>query len=313
MKNFLTLFLSMALANLVHATSFIERQANFPQIAGDASSDSTARFPTNKQNEPTIAVNPTDPTHLLLAGANDEQREPPCGPGPVRGLTAPANDCSFFPDIGTSGVYASSDGGASWTNRGVLDDQAAWLASPFVSDGDPVIVYGPKPDGNGGFSYANGARAYYASLASYKSGQSPFPPGKFPELVVVSYSDDDGVTWSAPVIAFTKENPNNFNDKEDIWADRNPNSQFFGRVFVSWTQFRGAQIINLSSEPVVVISRDGGASWSHPITIGPVADIESPIPGANFRTDSFLTIAADPRAGSSKLYAAWVNRTRGGG
>ena len=358
----------MALANLVHATSFVERQANFPQIAGDASSDSTARFPTNKQNEPTIAVNPTDPTHLLLAGANDEQREPPCGPGPVRGLTAPANDCSFFPDIGTSGVYASSDGGASWTNRGVLDDQAGWLASPFVSDGDPVIVYGPKPDGNGGFSYANGARAYYASLASYKSGQSPFPPGKFPELVVVSYSDDDGVTWSAPVIAFTKENPNNFNDKEDIWADRNPNSQFFGRVFVSWTQFRGAQIINLSSEPVVVtysadggssftagkqlspggknngtnngrqgsavrsgpdgsvyvaweelsaqvvaISRDGGASWSHPITIGPVADIESPIPGANFRTDSFLTIAADPRAGSSKHYAAWVNRTRGGG
>ncbi len=333
----------MALANLVHATSFIERQANFPQIAGDASSDSTARFPTNKQNEPTIAVNPTDPTQLLLAGANDEQREPPCGPGPVRGFDAPANDCSFFPDIGTSGVYASSDGGASWTNRGVLDDQAAWLASPFVSDGDPVIVYGPKPDGNGGFSYANGARAYYASLASYKSGQSPFPPGKFPELVVVSYSDDDGVTWSAPVIAFTKENPNNFNDKEDIWADRNPNSQFFGRVFVGGSSFtagkqlspggknngtnNGRQGSAVRSGPdgsvyvaweelsaqVVAISRDGGDSWSRPITIGPVADIDSPIPGANFRTDSFLTIAADPRAGSSKLYAAWVNRTAGGG
>ena len=358
----------MALANLVHATSFIESQANFPQIAGDASSDSTATFPTNKQNEPTIAVNPTDPTHLLLAGANDEQREPPCGPGPVRGLTAPANDCSFFPDIGTSGVYASSDGGANWTNMGVLDDQAAWQASPFVSDGDPVIVYGPKPDGNGGFSYANGARAYYASLASYKSGQSPFPPNKFPELIVVSYSDDDGVTWSAPVIAFTKENPNNFNDKEDIWADRNPNSPFFGRVFVSWTQFRsslqlpaapiavtysadgglsftaGKQLSPASnsspqgtdngrqgsavrsgpdgsvyvaweelSAQVVAISRDGGDSWSHPITIGAVADLEDPIPGANFRTDSFLTIAADPRAGSSKLYAAWVNRTAGGG
>src|SRR5207248_255837 len=82
----LTLFLSMALANLVHATSFINVQANKPQVSGDATSDSTARFPTNKQNEPTIAVNPTNSNLLLLAGANDEQREPPCGPGPVRGL-----------------------------------------------------------------------------------------------------------------------------------------------------------------------------------------------------------------------------------
>jgi hypothetical protein len=371
MRKFLTLFLSIALANLVHATSFIDVQANNPQVAGDLNSNTTAKFPTNKQNEPTIAVNPADPSHLLLAGANDEQREPPCGPGPVRGLTAPANDCSFFPGIGQSGVYASSDGGLTWTNMGVLDDQAAWQASPFVSDGDPVIVYGPKPDGNGGFlPYTSGARAYYASLASYKAGQSPFTsnPNKFPpELIVVSYSDNNGVTWSAPVIAFTKENPNNFNDKEDIWADRNPNSPFFGRVFVSWTQYRSAQIINFPSEPTVVtysadgglsftagkqlspagsdvtkngrqgsavrsgpdgsvyvaweelsaqvvaISRDGGNKWSRPITIGPVADLEDPIPGANFRTDSFLELAVDPRAGNSTLYAAWVNRTNTGG
>jgi hypothetical protein len=348
------------------ATSFFDVQANNPQVAHDPLSNTTARFPTNKQNEPTIALNPISPNHLI-AGSNDEQDQPPCGPGSVRGLTAPTNDCSFFPGVGTSGVYVSSNGGATWTNNGLLDDQAAWKASPFVSDGDPVIVYGPKPDGSGGFSYTHGARAYYASLASYKAGQSPFPPNKVPEVIVVSFSDDNGDTWSAPAVAFTKENPDNFNDKEDIWVDRNQNSPFFGRVFVSWTQFRSAQIINIPSEPIVVtystdgglsftagkqlspagnnrtgngrqgsvvrsgpdgsvyvaweqdgaqvvaISRDGGDKWSRPIAIGAVADIEDPIPGANFRTDSFVSIAADPSASSTTVYAAWVNHTSAGG
>ncbi len=174
------------------ATTFVDRQANKPQIAGVPSSDTTAVFPTNKQNEPTIAVNPID-GRSLIAGANDEQRQPPCGPGPVRG-PVPANDCSFFPGVGTSGVYTSSDGGLTWTNRGLLDDQASWKASDLVSDGDPVIVYGPKPG-------ANGVRAYYATLASFKPGRSPFPPQKAPELLAVSFSDDNGLTWSAPVIA----------------------------------------------------------------------------------------------------------------
>jgi hypothetical protein len=40
-----------------------------------------------------------------------------------------------------------------------------------------------------------------------------------------------------------------------------------------------------------------------------VADLVDPIPGSNFRNDSFLSLASDPRADSTTLYAAWVNRT----
>jgi hypothetical protein len=360
------LTLTLVLVNVASAAStFFDVQANQPQVAGNPSSNTTAVFPTNKQNEPTIAVNPVN-SNYLIAGSNDEQEQPPCGPGPVRG-NVPASDCSFFPDVGTSGIYTSNDGGVTWVNRGLLDDQSGWQASPFVSDGDPVIVYGPKPTSNGGFSYANGARAYYASLASYKTGRSPFPPQKAPELLAVSYSDNNGQTWSAPVVAVTKDNPNNFNDKEAIWADNIPSSPFFGRVYVSWTQFRSATFTGNGNEPIVVtvstnggtsfsapnqlspagnngtgngrqgsaiasgpdgsayvaweqgsaqvvaISRNGGASWSRPIAIGPVADIDDPIPGANFRTDSFLSIAADPRAGTTTLYAAWVNKISGVG
>ncbi|MER3452485.1 MAG: hypothetical protein C4344_02020, partial [Acidimicrobiia bacterium] len=256
--------LVVAMATPAAATSAYEARANDPQVAGSPGTD-TAVFPTNKQNEPTIAVNPVD-SRRLVAGANDEQRQPPCGPGPVRGPDAPANDCSFFPDVGTSGVYTSADGGRSWTNRGLLDDQPAWQASPFVSDGDPVLAYGPRPDGHGGFTYAAGARVYYATLASYKSGRSPYPPNKAPELIVVSYSDDDGATWSAPVVATVKRNPNDFNDKNWLWVDKAPTSPFFGRVYVSWTEFRSSRCC--PAEPVMVaFSADGGASFSRPVQL----------------------------------------------
>src|SRR3989442_9931438 len=167
------------------AQSSADGQANQPQIDGDARSNQTAGFPTNKQNDPTVALAP-DGAHAI-AGSNDEQKQPPCGPGPVRGATAPANNCSFFPGVGTSGVYTSSDGGATWTNRGMLpgynDTGAAGApsagppataaaAGSLVSDGDPVVAFGPKLV-NGTFPFANGARAYYPNLSRFRNAAPP--------------------------------------------------------------------------------------------------------------------------------------------
>ncbi len=191
----LALTCTFASVGLASAAVPSEAQANHPQVEGDPGSDATAVFPTNKQNEPTVAVNPID-SRYLIAGSNDEQRQPPCGSGPVRGTTLDS-DCSFFPGVGTAGVYTSGDGGASWTNRGLLDDQASWAGKGVISDGDPVIAFGPKPAPGGGFSWANGARAYYSTLAT-------IPSQKGFEFIIVSTSDDNGVTWSAPVIGTTK-------------------------------------------------------------------------------------------------------------
>ncbi len=357
-----TIALLLGSGSLALALSSSDSQANKPQVAGSPSSDATARFPTNKQNEPTIARDPI--SGKLIAGSNDEQLEPPCGPGPVRGATAPANDCSFFPGVSTSGVYTSNDG-ASWTNRGLLPGYSNTGGS-LVSDGDPVIVFGPKPTSGGGFSFANGARAYYANLASFAPGAAS--GNQAPELLAVSRSDNDGLNWTDPVVA-AGGHGFKFNDKEAIWADTNPASPFFGRVYISWTQFRGS-VFTFFGEPIVMAfsadggatwsipnqlsaahnngslggrqgstvrtgpdgtvyvfwedgdnkignkmvfasSSDGGATWSRPGDIAAVRDIADPIPGSNFRTDSFLSAAVDQTSGA--IYATWSDATGGAG
>src|SRR5712691_10857409 len=63
-----------------------------------------APFPQNKQNEPAIAQNPAHPANLI-AGANDELDEPACT----------ASGCPFVGNVGLSGVYVSTNGGASWS------------------------------------------------------------------------------------------------------------------------------------------------------------------------------------------------------
>src|ERR1051325_5073423 len=62
------------------AATFSDVRVNNPQVHGDPSSDTTAIFPTNSQNEPSIAVNPINPL-ILVAGANDRQETPACTPG----------------------------------------------------------------------------------------------------------------------------------------------------------------------------------------------------------------------------------------
>jgi hypothetical protein len=242
-------------------------------------SDSPASpFPQNKQNEPSVAIDPNNPD-VVVAGSNDEIDEPPCD----------GSDCPFVQGIGNSGVYFSFDGGLSWTQPdyqgysgrdgtpgpGPIGTLPHYDENGLVSDGDPVIAFGPTPDENGDFSWENGSRAYYANLTSNFSTRRKEFTFKGFEAIAVSHTDDpeaaaadDASAWSDPAIVTARNQSSaTFSDKEDLAADNAESSPFFGNAYVCYSRFQSA-----GSEPVAIhVSRstDGGDTWSKPHRLTP--------------------------------------------
>jgi hypothetical protein len=250
-------------------------------------------FSQNKQNEPAVAIDPGHPW-LVAAGANDNIDMEACNAGPD-------NDCPFTTDVGGSGIQFSFNSGDSWmqpeytglTARDCLgvvgNTDPPCVAHPgpigtlphydelgMVSDGDPGLVFGPMPDGSGGFSWEGGSRLYYVNLASPSTVHEAAPFKGFEAIAVsrmdVSASVDtvaeagtlvrDADSWADPVVV-SKQSATTFSDKEQIWADQEQSSPFFGNAYVCWASFRSLSGGNAAPTPLIVAtSRDGGDTWT---------------------------------------------------
>jgi hypothetical protein len=186
-------------------------------------------------------------------GAGDFINEPDCI------LINGSSNCIYKPYTDISGVYWTKDAGTTW-NTQTLN----WVPTlGIASDADTVIAFGPEPIMINGkvvsFSYSKGARAYIGSLAGCRCNSQ--------ELLAVASSDDKGSNWNPPVLATTKDNPVDFNDKDAIWVDQNPSSPFFGNVYVSWTLFIGPLG---TSEPIMFSrSTNGGQTFQAPMKLSP--------------------------------------------
>ena len=132
--------------------------------------------------------------------------------------------------INISGASVSTDGGNTFVRL-----TAATGQSPFANtEGDPVILYN-RPTG-----------AWYTvwldvgcggqGLGGYKS-TTPSDPNSWTHFCVHNNSNDD---------------------RESGWADNNPSSPFYGRMYVSWNDFNvggGALFVRYST--------DNGATWTN--------------------------------------------------
>jgi len=135
-----------------------------------------------------------------------------------------------------------------------------------VSDGDPVLAFGPRRGAGGEFHWANCSRLYYGSLASnFATERRDFAFKGF-EAIAVSHTDNpqaaaagDEDAWSDRVIpTATGQSSTTFSDKPDIWADNAESSPHFGNVYICYAQFRSEQ--EAGPVPITVTRSTDGAT-----------------------------------------------------
>jgi len=139
-----------------------------------------------------------------------------------------------FNPINISGASTSTDGGTTFTRLTKANGQ-----SPFDNTvGDPVVVYN-KPTGTW-FTVWLDLACGGQGLGGYKS-TTPSDPNSWTHFCVFNEGSAD---------------------RESGWADNNPSSPFFGRMYVSWNDF------NVGSGALfVTYSSDNGATWHSPVSV----------------------------------------------
>jgi hypothetical protein len=298
------------------------------------------------QNEPVIAVDPTN-SNRLVAGMNDyATRTWTCSVG--------STPCSALGD-GYSGTYYSNDGGLTWcctssdpSNIGTLIPGVEHLVGgSYDAGGDPVLAFDAQ--GN----------VYFTGLGFDRTS----PPNTV-TLSKGTFDANGALTWGAPTFINPSTSPAIFNDKPWLTVDTHASSSFQGRVYATWTRFlfnpvngryvqspiafvsssdggatftnpqlvvgnvlydQGSRVVTGPDGTVYVFwegstrlatfnsiwmtsSSDGGATWSKPTAIAPVVDVIPPFKTA-FRVNSFpaVDISAD-----GTVYVAWNSEVNNG-
>src|SRR5215813_5464152 len=136
-----------------------------------------------------------------------------------------------------SGASVSIDGGTTFTRLTQANGQ-----SPFANTaGDPVILYN-KPSGKWLTVWIADGQCS-GGLGGYSS-TTPWDPDSWTTHYCVDSSGGGG------------------DDRESGWADNDPSSPFFGRLYVSWNNFSvGTGALS------VTFSTDNGATWHSPVIV----------------------------------------------
>ena len=245
--------------------------------------------PAKDENEPTVVANPHD-AKILVAGSHSAD--------------ATTVNCV---------AYVSRDKGSTWSAPVVM---AQLTPESFCSD--PVLAYAP-----------DGRRVYYVYM-DIKFSETIVGDPENPDLitvesdldVVVSHSDNDGRTWSRPVVALNGDpwsvtfdpetgellefEPGFDFDKPWIAAHltaKGQSKQLSRRVYVSATRFDNFTP-GFACAIVITRSTDRAGSWGAPMELeSSGGDCGAPV----------LVQGSRPSAGpGDQVLVAWYNSSADG-
>ncbi len=178
------------------------------------------------------------------------QREPTLAVNPMnpRNAATVYYDVSLPKDLRICRSSYTVDGGTTWNQGGNASN-----------------------DGNGCGDPALGADALGTFYLSYLF--LPVLPGGFVgnDGINVAKSTDGGRTF--PTFSTAVPASSAFVDKDYIAVDAQPGSPFEGTIYVTYTEFSVDPVtaaVLVQNE--VVVSRDGGETWSSPIALAPAVD-----------------------------------------
>ena len=244
------------------------------------------------QTEPHLAVNPTDPDHLIL-GVIDYN----------------------FPSVNN---YVSIDGGESWDGPYLTK----YLKGDTGSGGDPVV----------GFDRQGNAYIAYISIGYEEYRVGPFVGSSYVSSIAVSSSRDGGRTWLDPISShrslvtlkggynegfFEGHITLGFLDKPWIAIGPSSSDPDVDVIYVTYTKFESTyeieymDVLPIFVNPEIVTtielvkSHDGGKTWSEPVKISPsVKRTSGGIGGKRVVQGSQPAVSPD-----GMVYVAWMDST----
>jgi hypothetical protein len=240
-----TLGLAVALAPPAQAATdarvTVDDAAGSYQLAGGGTDETMTRCSEGRrqQNEPTIAVDPSD-TDVVVAGANDY-------------CAAIVNG-----EVWT-GYYRSEDGGTTWANSlvpGYPDDTSdAGEASPVHGTcgaaGDPTQAFDAEGNLFYGFICFNRSKPINGGVyvARYSAHGA-----QYDQTVLVKRGTPSGLFQAGL-----------FQDKINLTVDQT-DGENGGNVYVAWSEYHAFAPTNAV---LVARSTDGGDSFSRPFRVTP--------------------------------------------
>jgi hypothetical protein len=232
-------------------------------------------------NEIAVAVDPDDPDHIV-AGSNDYFYRFNNSTGARQAMIV-------------TGFFTSVDGGDTW-----VDGQIP--VHTGRSGGDPAPAFDRKHD-----------KVLMAQLENAAGlGGAFVSQGD----VAVSRSGDGGRNWTEPVTVFQGKgtgigpaNSATFYDKEWLTVDNNPESDFYGRAYLTVTRFLNGPHGSVAESPIqLAYSDDGGRTWTTPRVISgsndEACDFQSSGPAGECDESSF---SIPEVASDGTLYVHFVN------